>query len=86
MQNEGATLISGTVADWRAASEQARTLYSLASADALREAGVPIERQMLMQAFKLCMESEAARAESSALLGDVSYECATAFQEGDYSD
>jgi hypothetical protein len=77
------SLITGTAADWSTASEEAKNVYAMGSADALLAGdGSAQERASLAAAFRRCMDAEVARATPSALLGDVSYACALAFQDG----
>jgi hypothetical protein len=74
-------LLTGSAADWASASADAKLVYAISSADALVQNGVTLERQTSARAFMLCMDAEVARSQPTALLGDVSYICASAFME-----
>ncbi len=76
-------LITGTAADWNAATEEAKNVYAMGSAEALLAGGgVTQQRASLAAAFRRCMDAEVARATPSSALGDVSYACALGFQNG----
>lgn len=75
----GASLITGNARDWRAASEEERGLYSMASVDALlAQTGATASsetRLQLASAFKMCMNTIVERSSPSARLSDVSLQC-----------
>lgn len=69
-------LITGTVADWRAADREARMVYAMGSARALTRGGLDVDEAELTQRFLRCMDRNTARDPEYRLLGDISYECA----------
>jgi hypothetical protein len=77
-RQEAGRLISGTVADWRAAREEAKVVYAMISAASLRPGAQRDGRTVSV--FKTCMEASASQASPAALLSDLSYECAQVLQ------
>lgn len=77
-REEAGRLITGTVADWRSARDEAKAVYAMISAASMRPGAQRDGRAVSV--FKTCMEASASQAVPTALLRDLSYDCAQVLQ------